>query len=586
MTFSSRDTAHSFFLQSYGIDAKITAQGGDTIEVFDPLRATDPPAKVKEVRLVAGLPGLLGRLISVARHRCHVYCGPMHGFEQGDLIVRPNWLFAGCLGLLVAISLAGLYRAKTCTVVHRGDAPPIDLVRKSRVLKALVQWRPLQFTVTLPVLALFVVVILAGLLGTKVGGRNFAVMATWVIWMFVMAVVLIPLNSRIWCAICPLPILGEYLQRGSTLDVRPARDAVVGNSFLGLGLRWPSFLRGAWVRQLVFLCIGTLAASFAGMPRWTAFMLLALVATATIMALFWERRAFCQYVCPVTSFLNVYSLPGRVMVRCRNRAVCTRCAGKDCYRGNAGGWGCPFNIFPAALQDNSECGVCTECFKSCPYDNMTLAWRRGPMRERLRTTGQAWQILAMLTLGMAYSLVILSPWPALRDVVNIVDKGQWPKFLAYVLVLWSATLVLVPGAFAVLNRWGTRRAGLDMRGREAFKRFAPAFVPFGAGLWVAFFATMMMVNWAFVLLTISDPFGRGWDLLDISGLPWVQLWPGAIPWMQATLVLLGLVFSLRSGYRLWFDATQEPTRALRGFLPAATFMVLLAAGMIVYFTNF
>ena len=40
------------------------------------------------------------------------------------------------------------------------------------------------------------------------------------------------------------------------------------------------------------------------------------------------------------------------------------------------GWGCPFSIFPSTLKSNAECGVCTECFKTCPHDNMTLAWRR------------------------------------------------------------------------------------------------------------------------------------------------------------------------------------------------------------------
>ena len=60
--------------------------------------------------------------------------------------------------------------------------------------------------------------------------------------------------------------------------MRPRPGSPTGNAYLGLGLRWPRFLRGALPRQVAFLCIGTAAASFAGMPKWTALMLLALVA--------------------------------------------------------------------------------------------------------------------------------------------------------------------------------------------------------------------------------------------------------------------------------------------------------------------
>ena len=208
------------------------------------------------------------------------------------------------------------------------------------------------------------------------------------------------------------------------------------------------------------------------------------------------------------------------------------------------------------------------------------------VQERFLSVGQAWQALAMLTLAMAYSLVILSPWPTLRDVVNIVDRGHWPRFLTYVAVLWSTTLFLVPGAFWLMNRWGLRRSGLQTPPAEAFTRFAPTFVPLGLGLWVAFFATMMMVNYRFVIMTLSDPFGWGWDLFGTAGMPWVQVWPGAIPWLQSGLLLGGLALSFRTGYRLWLEQTGDPARALRGFAPTAGMLLCLAAGMLIYFTQF
>lgn len=259
LTFSTRDTGHSFFLQDYRIDAKVSP-ASETVEVRDPFRPTERPVAVQELCLTAGLPGWWGRLVSVSRFRCHVYCGPMHGFEQGDLIVRPNWLLTGSMGLLMALVIIGFLRTRLDeAVVPAASQQPIDLNRRFAFVNKLLKWRSLQFVCTLPVLAGFTVVVLAGLFGTKVAGRNIAVMGTWALWMSVLTILLVPLGGRIWCMICPLPVLGEYLQRGATTQVRVAKGARFGNRFFGLGWRWPHAFRGPWLRLLFFLGLAPLA---------------------------------------------------------------------------------------------------------------------------------------------------------------------------------------------------------------------------------------------------------------------------------------------------------------------------------------
>ena len=78
----------------------------------------------------------------------------MHGFEQGDLIVRPNYLFVGSLGLLVAMILVGFLHvsgnpSRELPVIP----PPTDLKTRLPLLGKLLEWRPLQFVSTMPVLA-------------------------------------------------------------------------------------------------------------------------------------------------------------------------------------------------------------------------------------------------------------------------------------------------------------------------------------------------------------------------------------------------------------------------------------------------
>ena len=604
LTFSTRDTGHSFFLQDYRIDAKISP-ASDTVEVRDPFFTAGSPMDVQEVQIMAGLPGVWGSLVSVSRFRCHVYCGLMHGFEQGDLIVRPNWLMTGSMGLLMAIVILGWLRARwdeSPSHAHSAPRRPVDLNGRIRFLHALLKWRPLQFALTLPVLACFILAILAGLFGTKVGGRNLAVMLTWATWMSMLTLVLVPLGGRIWCMVCPLPVLGEYLQRGATTQVRASNGAFFGNRFFGLGRRWPQALRGPWLRLLLFLGLGTFSASLAGQPRWTAITLMIMALVPLMMSFVWELRSFCRFVCPVASYISCYGIAGRLMVRKRDARVCRKCKEKPCLRGNSRGWACPYGLCVANMERNVDCGICTECFKSCPYENVSLAWRRGPWMDQFSSYGEAWQAIVLLILGAVYSLTVHSPWAFMRDWVNVIDKATWAEFGLYAAALWVLALVVGPLVFWLASFVG---AGSCQRGEnhvpngtpdrfsifsattgQVFRKTIPALLPLGLALWAAFFVATLMANFTFVLLTFSDPFGWGWDLLGTAGMPWLQLWPSGVPWIQAGLTLSGLAFSLQKGYDLWKHTGAEKKMALRGFAPTAGVLIAVAAGMLLYFTNY
>ncbi len=610
LSFSTRDAGHSFLLQDYRVEAKITPTM-DSVAIVDPLHATEAPQVSSELILTAGETGTWwGRLVSASRFRCHVYCGPMHGFEQGDLIVRPNYLLWGSLGLLASILAIGWIRTRESStqLATPADTPPaIDLNARWPWIGKLLAWRPLQFVGTMPVLAGFTLIVLAGLVGTKVGGRNIAVMMTWAVWMSFLAVLLVPFGTRIWCFVCPLPIVGEFVQRGAVSEVREAtKNGRYGNTFFTLGRRWPRALGGPWLRLLFFVALGSLSASLAGQPRWTAYLLLSLTLMALLMAVVWEHRAFCRYLCPVAAFISLYSVVGRVMVRSRDDEVCRGCKGKPCLRGNDTGWACSFGLYVPRITRNVDCGICTECFKSCPHDNISLSWRRGGWTDRFASYGEAWQAVALLVLAMLYSLTIHSPWPAVRDMANLVDKASWSEFALYAGSMAALALAVVPLLYWLAVWWGNTAARRNKQetGRTlpvltgangmtlqyttggVFKRTMPALIPLGLGMWAAFFIPVVLTNFTFILYTLSDPFGWGWDLLGAAGMPWIQIWPSGIPWLQAVAVLTGVVLSLRKGYQLWLDERLEKRDALRGFAPTAGLIALSAASMLVYFTNF
>ena len=222
LTFSTRDTGQSFFLQDYDLHVSITP-GNRLVSVQRLSRPDDPPVLMETVEIVAGF-RLAGRLVSKSQFRNHTYNGPLHGTERGELIVAPNFLLYGALGLAGGDSVRGAGAWPGDERPPRPSAASICL-KAFPWLKRMLKAPSFQFNLALPMLAVFWFIILAGLLGTKVAGRNAGPMIIWVLWLSALIIVLVPIGGRIWCTACPLPLMGEWMQRRGWRGIRTRRPA-------------------------------------------------------------------------------------------------------------------------------------------------------------------------------------------------------------------------------------------------------------------------------------------------------------------------------------------------------------------------
>ncbi len=590
LTFSTQDTAHSFFLEEFDIDAKITPATRNVM-LFRTSRPEAPPQIKQEVVFRAEHPGWRRYLVSKNQYRCHVWCGPMHAFEHGNLIIEPNTLLFAGLGLLVGIPLVGLIGLRGELRNGSVNAPRVsqtdgwDVFKRFPWLKRSMKLRGFQFVWIILAAAVLELVLLTTLFGTHVAGRNFGVMVTWVVWLFLLTVFLTPLGGRIWCMACPLPLAGDVLQRWALVGVRRGTTKGYNNRFFGLNLEWPKWLANDWPRLVSFLAFGTFSSALVAHPRFSGWAILGLIVLATAMALVWRLRAFCRYLCPVTGFVGPYSRAGKLALRVVKPEVCADCRVHTCLLGSARGWACPFGLCAADINENTDCGMCTECIKTCAYDNVTLRWRPFAHETAIRSASEAWLVMGMLVVATTYCLVHLGHWPALRDFVNIMDKGNWGLFAVFSAVLWFVALIGLPGLLFGISAVGKRLAGTSQSAFSVLKQCSGALIPIGLMLWVAFVVPMLMVNLTFVLQAISDPFGWGWNLLGAANTPWHQLWPGAIPWIQVLCILVGLRYSLRNAWRIWLGLTEKPVAAIRGMLPISAFLVAYSGYLVWFFAD-
>jgi len=172
-----------------------------------------------------------------------------------------------------------------------------------------------------------------------------------------------------------------------------------------------------------------------------------------------------------------------------------------------------------------------------------------------------------------------------RDYINIIDKNNWDLFGIYALAVWCLVLIIIPGLFYLLSYAGNKMSKVNISTKDIFLGFSGSLLPSGMMLWIAFVIPMLFVNITFIVQSVSDPFGWGWDFFGTANIPWHQFIPEAIPWLQAIMVISGLYLSIRniSGVCAQFDASGK--QKFLAALPSVIIIFLISAGMLVFFTN-
>ena len=588
LTFSTEDTGHSFFLEEFDIDAKVSP-AREMVEVFKVSDPTEKPELLREVTIIARHPGIQNFLVARSNYRCHVWCGPMHAFEHGKLIISPNTLLifsSGCVTGILFLWILGFFVISIpVSEIEDKKAGYFDLLSKSGLLRKIVVSRWAQIILMMVAMTLVYVVILTTFFGTKMSGRNLGVLLMWGIWLFLLIAILTPFLGRIWCTICPLPFFGDLIQRNSVFNPLKGEKGEYKNKYSGLFLKWPKLLQNSWPKLILLLILTTFSAVLVALPKVTGLAAILLLVLPTLLALIFEHRAFCRYLCPVSGFLGPFSKMSTLALRNKSQKTCDQCKAHFCQKGSEKGWACPYGINVGEMTESSDCGLCLECTRSCLYNNVTIYRRPFGSELETRDWSDAWLTIGIFILAVVYSVLYQGHWATVRDYVNILDKGNWGLFAIYAVIVWTLSLVIIPVIMYLLSVAGRSISKVKITLKEIFLGTSGALLPLGLMLWVSFVIPMLFVNVTFVAQSLSDPFGWGWDFFGTANIPWHQFLPRLVPWLQSTLILTGLYFSLRNLKRSWVKYQFNSKKLFLMTLPLSLFITGSATVMIFFFTN-
>jgi len=249
--------------------------------------------------------------------------------------------------------------------VFIGIAPPkgkytINLLQSARV-KAFFKSRFYPLGLQVVTASVFSLIFILAFLGSRSPDSNVTVLLVWAMWWPMLTVSWL-VGARIWCSVCPMGAVNDLLNRvGKKKFKVPAliRDHGIYLSAIGLGVI-------IWAEA---------ASKMPYSPMATGLLLLSIAAFAVLSGIFYERRLWCRYLCPLGRLAAIFS--GCSIVEWRsNSSICnSTCKDNSCYKGNETTKGCPLYQGPFSLSSNQNCILCGNCVKTCPNDSPALNLR-------------------------------------------------------------------------------------------------------------------------------------------------------------------------------------------------------------------
>lgn len=430
-------------------------------------------------------------------------------------------------------------------------------------IKNLLKNRYPQLAVFVLMLAGFLFAILAGLIGTPVGSHNFSIVFVWIAWWAVLILVAVPFFGRGWCAVCPIPVVGDWLQRGAILEPGPKTPK-------WLNLRVPAKFRNMWMQNISFTLVALFSSVILTIPVVTSIVLAAMLFLAIGLSMVFERRAFCRYLCPVGGFIGLYAQTAPLELRVKDKNICAKCVDKPCYNGSELGSGCPWDVFPGGLTKNTYCGLCMECIRTCPYDNIAVNLRpfSADLAKPSARLDEAFKAFIMLGAALIYAYVLMGSNGAVKLAAYSVFTPIW---FIYAAVFLAVIFVLLPGLYWLVIQVG------NLHLRISSKRFAIAsvpLIPLGLMFWVAFSLSFVLTNATYILAALSDPLGLGWNLFGTAAIAWQPVLSSLIAPVQTLVLVGGLIWASRTTVKTMPEAGIESAIPVIGYYLILTILML------------
>ena len=409
-----------------------------------------------------------------------------HGFgDRYDLPV-PLWLYLAGAGAAVALSFVVIgFFLRGAPGTHA--YPRLNLLRwpAGRALAHPVAVLPIKVASV----ALFVVVIVAGLIGDSDPLNNLAPTLVWVIWWVGLAYVS-ALIGNVWGLINPWATVFGWAE-GLYRRVDPEGELSFGRSY-------PQKL-GVWPGLLLFLGFAWAEIAYAdsNLPVRIAQMAIVYSFITWGGMLLFGKEQWLRHGEAFSLAFGFLARFGPTEVRVVEPEVCRSCA-VEC------------------LDRDGECIGCGSCFRRASPGQRELNLRPfavGLLRNEAVSPSMMAFVVLLLSTVTFDGFTATSVWVDIEDSIY----GGLQSYTA----AGSLGLIAFPIIFLVVylgfSALMTEASGNLLPRGDMARAFVYSLIPIALAYHLAHFLSFLLIQGQLIIPLVSDPFGKGWDLFGTAG---------------------------------------------------------------------
>ena len=171
--------------------------------------------------------------------------------------------------------------------------------------------------------------------------------------------------ARTWCSVCGLSVPGWLAQT----IFKPKRPT-------------PPFIKkySGWITALLCILLFWIETTWNAYksPHLTAWIITIITLSSLLFSMFYKRRVWCRFLCPLGAINAIFSMPSILELRSNTNVCINRCNERRCYTGDDSAAGCPMFRHPFLVDNNRDCILCGQCIKNCKLDSIQLNLRLAP----------------------------------------------------------------------------------------------------------------------------------------------------------------------------------------------------------------
>ncbi len=381
---------------------------------------------------------------------------------------------------------------------------------------------------------IFIVVLVTGFFGRD--RASFAAPFVWMFW-WTLLIFFVAFSGKIFCAFCPWDFFANLFQYGLVFNKKKYKAKKL--------LKWPKALKTVLPATVFFIIITwlELGLEITKSSYWTAVLGLIVVSMAVVIPMFFEKRAFCRYLCPVGRISGAYSLFAPLEIRVKEPTACLDCKTKDCVKGNEYSTACPTGLIPYKLQENTYCTLCTECIRSCEKNNLTINMRSmaadvDTMKKSNKDEGILYLIIFALT--YFHGITMVDTW---FEFIDMIRNSLNASYLLSFTILFAIYIVLFLFGVFIVNKV------IEILSRKTISIFdlCISLIPVTLAYHLGHNIMHLLGELEFLIKPLNDPFGFGMNLFGLKdfvpkqGINHVDLLES-----QLVIYAIGLYYSVKT----------------------------------------